>query len=1091
MKKLAAILAAALISLTVALPVFAEPDNSSNTQSTVQNSAESSAQTSQQSDAQTSGSHESSAGDNRASSAAPQQNSAASEAKEEITLKEHRIEAGDMTIGIPSDMYVITRDTDKDDPVLAVNRTTKEEITKRFEDNDIYLRANTRDFACVVNVTVTETVDTNTIGNLSSLSQENLQSIIDKLLESDVYTSCSRQTYNGVLFLTFTIEYESNGTKTEGLQQYTIINGKNIKITYQTAAEADNSYKAMFADIMESVRFDGVEAPAPTAPSPSLNLSNMDIRYIYLMVAAVIGVIALMIMIIVGIKYKKSRKKSASVPEMPAETVDKAEDTESKDIFSDTSKAKESIQKASEKSRQENLPAAFTDIQVNLSKPNAVPSDNGVDTEPAQEENFESFANIQAKPMTYESVMQEYASEEAQPEQPSFELTQEEVQPGQPPFEPTQEEVQPEQPTFDISQEEVQFEQPSSALTQEEVQSEQPTVDAAEETEEDAGEEVVFAESSEKRRTEIEQIGEDMSRDITVANESSETGEALSAYEKRFGKKNHTNAAGEAQTAASPDIMIVNTDEKRGSKFEKYFGKLTPAAVVPEPEAEPETEPQNAVQTAAAAEPSSAAATEVHTADEQTAEPQNEEATFFSRFLEKLKNTNEEVAPAIAGMERSESGTPILTGQPEKAPEKQGEEPAEELQTKPEDTIYTAPAEKPAKQTGGIELEISKSADGSLIIGATNEGSGKPLDIEIRDASHYREEEDKKLAEMGFDTARQDEIYNARTAEMEDNPFVVKAKAETPHLTDEKSGSRFDSLFGGERSRQEQTAEKQADTDAPSDSDGVELSAFEKRFGKKKGSAATAGAAAVAAVFDKAAAVKGRAVQEKMNAAVPEEAEKPETEEEFLEGVQAEMPVVAEVPDADPADVKKTEEETKSMENTFSFERDCGIVFERPLDKQPPIIPMQTPFTYIPRLESVNAEEYNKQYEEMRKSMPKNHAYAQRFSSAGIRQPFVETAKPMVTKPEPPKAPAKQEDEQRRGKKFRKEKENTAKNEGTFEYYKGYEEENNDPFSEFHSGEEVVIKDHKKKSNEPMSKRLKKSFGKLFASESPEEEEEE
>ena len=130
MKKLAAILAAALISLTVALPVFAEPDNSSNTQSTVQNSAESSAQTSQQSDAQTSGSHESSAGDNRASSAAPQQNSAASEAKEEVTLKEHRIEAGDMTIGIPSDMYVITRDTDKDDPVLAVNRTTKEEITK-------------------------------------------------------------------------------------------------------------------------------------------------------------------------------------------------------------------------------------------------------------------------------------------------------------------------------------------------------------------------------------------------------------------------------------------------------------------------------------------------------------------------------------------------------------------------------------------------------------------------------------------------------------------------------------------------------------------------------------------------------------------------------------------------------------------------------------------------------------------------------------------------------------------------------------------------------------------------------------------------
>ena len=136
---------------------------------------------------------------------------------ETVTPVEYRIEAAGMYISVPSDMYVITRDTDKDDPVLAQNRTTKEEITKTFEENDIYLRAYPKDFSFVVNVTVNSTEDTQAIGDLSALDEGELQSIADKLLESDVYTGCSRNRYGGALFLTFTIEYDSSGTKIEGL----------------------------------------------------------------------------------------------------------------------------------------------------------------------------------------------------------------------------------------------------------------------------------------------------------------------------------------------------------------------------------------------------------------------------------------------------------------------------------------------------------------------------------------------------------------------------------------------------------------------------------------------------------------------------------------------------------------------------------------------------------------------------------------------------------------------------------------------------------------------------------------------------------
>lgn len=65
------------------------------------------------------------------------------------------------------------------------------------------------------------------------------------------------------------------------------------------------------------------------------------------------------------------------------------------------------------------------------------------------------------------------------------------------------------------------------------------------------------------------------------------------------------------------------------------------------------------------------------------------------------------------------------------------------------------------------------------------------------------------------------------------------------------------------------------------------------------------------------------------------------------------------------------------------FERETGIAFERPLERQSPIVPMNTSFTQIPRLESVNAEEYNRQYEEMMRSMPKKPCLCAAIQYAG------------------------------------------------------------------------------------------------------------
>lgn len=169
------------------------------------------------------------------------------------------------------------------------------------------------------------------------------------------------------------------------------------------------------------------------------------------------------------------------------------------------------------------------------------------------------------------------------------------------------------------------------------------------------------------------------------------------------------------------------------------------------------------------------------------------------------------------------------------------------------------------------------------------------------------------------------------------------------------------------------------------------------------------------------------------------------------------------------------------------FERESGIIFEHAQKPKQSVQPMKTAFTNIPRLESVNAEEYNRQYEEMKKSMPKNQAYAQRFTGAQSSQP---TAKPAVpeTKTEPVqsvnnKAKTKKPVKKNGSKKTPLQK----KSDDVIEFYKGYEEE--DPFTnQAYQNEEILIKDHKKNKGS-VGSRFKKSFGKFFSGDVPEDEE--
>ena len=1092
MKKISAMLAAALIALTLSVPALAEPSEEASQESSVSQSEEKTSEEGSKESSKTS-EEKTSKEESKASSAESSVQSSAP-SPDKLKYEKYRVEEAKMDISFPDNMYVITRDTDANDPAFEAYRLTKNEIMKKFEESSTYIRASAKDFSYDITVTVMKNSDTQAVKDLSSLSDKEIESVINNLLKQDVYKGCTRSEINNTLFLTLNMEEEAGDTKISGIQEYTIVGGVRVIITFQTYdGEIDEYEKQVFDAVMKSTAFDGVDpAPKPSQQNDeisSASVSDLDIRYIYIIIASTIGLIALVVMITAGMRYKKTKKRAQMIQEAEENDhsgrrrnttalVDNDEDTtgEPEDIYSDTRIEKYGTQEfsLSEINTVNNTPMTYESLTAGS---------------PVQEKLAEDTVNITELPeddgLYYNNG--EYGYPSTQPEG----FTEIEALPAD-------EEAHP----ADLSTADERSETTEgtvSSKSSDAAFAEQPEPETEEQS---ADDEVVFAESTEKRHTDIEQIGvsektEDESTE--TAEQAEQEQPEISAFEKRFGKFRTTPPV-TASAAASPDIMLVNTDEKRASKFEKHFGKLTPAAQE-ETKTQEETKPtEAAVQPAEEAVKNTASPAEPVKAPEQPAEEpavvEQPTEQAFSKLIDRLRSSSEEAAKP----EENTTGT--------------GED------YKPENNIYRGRHEpekpeetKPAKKdTGGIALEISKGPDGGLIIGALNEGSGKPLDIEIKDSSDLKAERRRRLESMGFESADSNEIYN-RSDDMSKDSFTVKAKEQD----DEETGSRFDKLFGADREKKPEREKPVVKQDNKDDEFNFEESAFEKRFGKNKATAAgttaaagtaassaaagtaassaagtaaaagtavtagaisavSAGTAAVAAVFGKAEKSKGKKQREA-------EPGKPETVEEFFEGVKAEKPIETPAVKSEAAEKKeepaKTEqaakeekpaEERRSRRDEFMFERDSGIIFEHARESKQPIEPIYSKFTNIPRLESVNAEEYNRQYDEMRKSMPKNQTYAQRFTSASS---------------EPAKEPAVQQNAEAPANEAPK-AQKPQKDDSTIEFYTGYEE--NDPFAgNGDPNQEVIIKDHKKKSGS-VGSRFRKSFSKFFSSDVPEDE---
>ncbi len=565
MKRLTAVLAAALITLTISTTAFAVPENSDKAE---QSSTSSGTEQKENSESSKNNTDKTESSTDKTESSVLDPNN--------ITYKEYKPDNTKMTISLPSEMYILTPDIDEDDPALAAANLTKEKVKKSFKENGTLIKAFAKDFSFDITLTMTQNERTQTIDNLSYLSEEEITQITNALLENNLAVGCSKNTYNGTLFLSFDTEYETADAKIYGVQEYTVVNGKNIIITFQShTGKLSENQQALIRNIMSETVFEGrAEESAEISDASSTDVTNLDPRYIVILISSVVALVALASMIIVGTKYRESHRSF------------KGKDDDK--FIINTPKTRLQVD---DEVKEEIKP-----------KKTEKPYDTSIFE--ASDENV-LFTNTKLE--------EEKKQKEKNKNIPRLDSTMELSIPKNP-YTPVGKAEAVEQPAMSVTSEIAKL----SNISAEEARKAKEVNAENESAAQGNTDSVVFAESTPKAKTEIKQIGEevfntDENTDISeenseetdkhnepfnepsidttenkreeifsdvekaiitngIAEEGSEQhpDEELSEYEKRFGRGR--------KNFLSNSPVTGEEEEKPVSKFEKHFGRLQPAA---------------------------------------------------------------------------------------------------------------------------------------------------------------------------------------------------------------------------------------------------------------------------------------------------------------------------------------------------------------------------------------------------------------------------------------------------------------------------------------------------------------------------------
>ena len=163
-----------------------------------------------------------------------------------------------MSIELPSDHVVFTRDIEANDPNLSAYGLTKEGLSSLMQERSIFLNAWDED----VNYEIIITMMDSPLEDYNLLSDTTLAAVVSSFeteyasvgitfIRSDIYQ------HSQAKFAKIYISQPNNGEIAYGLQYNTVYNGKAINITMQSySGKIDANKESILKKVVDTVHFD-------------------------------------------------------------------------------------------------------------------------------------------------------------------------------------------------------------------------------------------------------------------------------------------------------------------------------------------------------------------------------------------------------------------------------------------------------------------------------------------------------------------------------------------------------------------------------------------------------------------------------------------------------------------------------------------------------------------------------------------------------------------------------------------------------------------------------------------------------------------
>lgn len=211
----------------------------------------------------------------------------------------YQVEDIGLTISVPDNMRVITRDTQKDAEVFTL--FDYQQTMDNFEKADIYLEGvDTTKNNLLLVVTMTTNDRSKDIDNYNSLTDEELAQVQLGYMDDANYTSCKKVNINDYTYLELMMETQSDGKLVQSQQYHTVVNGKNYVIILQAEGgkKLKNSHKELLTQIVNSVTIEKI---------PFFRLYGTTI--VIASVSTVLGIGLLVLLIIFIKRYTDPQRK--------------------------------------------------------------------------------------------------------------------------------------------------------------------------------------------------------------------------------------------------------------------------------------------------------------------------------------------------------------------------------------------------------------------------------------------------------------------------------------------------------------------------------------------------------------------------------------------------------------------------------------------------------------------------------------------------------------------------------------------------------------------------------------------------------------